>query len=394
MLSKINRCIFNMTELITLLFLSYFSNNLNSGFCIAYALLLIILFYIKLKFTTCETEISGELTAAVLLCEYSAIFLRYAELSLKLYMIQALIIIILISALFSIALIKETSFDVQSLTKTVLVLGSILLFISIIANKNTWAIELTKLIFVCTIILFSKRTDSQIPILISAVLSCAVLAIFIREFGTAMVIALSTLIMTAVNNRSPKLTATILILSTVTLSVWFFIYHYDSLYHALYNNAPSFSKPALERLFFDYDPESDQIVLINNVIDCRGFKSEFFLLIKPTNFVNLIPNSISETTGVTDYMFSLMLFFNGKLLSAIVILISSVSYISAIAVKRCKSNLIVPIILLTQSLVHICGNRLIFPFTGVPLIFVSYAPAAILCSLTMIIISAVNDKEE
>ena len=393
-LSKLNRYIFNMTEIITLLFLSYFSNHLGNGFCIAYALLLIALFYTKLKFVTYETEIPGELTAAFFLCEYSMIFLKYAELPINLYIRQASISIILLFILFSITVVKESSFDVENLTRIVLFSGSVLFLVSVLVHKSTWAIELSKLIFVCTVILFSRRTESQLPILISAALSCVVLMLFVKEMGTAMVIGITTLILIVINNQSTKLTVILLVLSASVLMIWSFIYFNDNIYHMLYHIAPSYFKQALERLFFDYDTESAQIALINNVIDSRGVKNEFFLLIKPTNFVNLIPNSNSETTGVADYIFSLMLFFNGKFLSAVIVFLSAIPYISSIAVRRRKSNLVVPLLILVQCLVHICGNRLIFPFTGVPMIFISYAPAAVLCSLMMLIVSAVTDREE
>ncbi|MBR1459217.1 MAG: hypothetical protein IJ595_07535 [Oscillospiraceae bacterium] len=231
---------------------------------------------------------------------------------------------------------------------------------------KVWCIAFTEAVFVSAILLLPQH---PLSVLAALAVSGAML-LLVGETGTAMVLILTAAALLLLHGS--MLTKYLTCLTGATsFAAWVFVYLNDGMYQRLWRlSADASWRRMLQRLFFDYQ-NTDQLVLLRRLAD-RGLRDRLFLLIAPAEPVQIVTNSTSTYTAVSDFCYSLMQFSMG-FYPMILVAAAIILYAAAVNHHRHSRLAVIPLLLLFQTVIHVFGNKMLFPFSGIPLPFLSYA---------------------
>lgn len=428
---NINNYIFYYGEFIAIAILFYFWNVINPIFFFVYLAFLIAIIFTKhlwLKKIEVPTKKFSLLPMAIFLMEFFVIFIAYTGIYEDTPIYKRTDIIVAVAGIIS--LLLSTAFTNSKIFSEIFVVGVVagLLFsalldkISFMHGLNGVFVEVCKAIFSIIVILVVKKFPEKNIIKIS--LGMAFLAFMylfvLNEYGTFTVIIASYFIYLISEGRKKTIFFAILGIMMI-YTVWAIIYKNDNIYAAIRKAVESinvdddsilskvlpnlFKEPdklksyketvltALSRLFFDYSEDS-QLVMLNDISLGRKFIFEVLKLTSPSKYVKIVSFETSNTTAEADYLFSVMTYSIGKIYTCIITFSILAYYCISINKNIDNPSRIIPIILISQTIIHITGNIMLFPFTGIPYPFLSHGATSLLCNILMIFILTKYEADE
>lgn len=394
-MQRITISLFHWSELINLGILFLFYDVIDHTFLYIYAAVLFAAGTIKIiarvKQTPFLIEIEEYLhdcsviTFVVFLSEFSLIFLTYTGVSVKLPFIITLAGI----ALAAILLVCSKKIKI-SFIKPVLIVTAIAALCTLILHKFSISTELIKLSFILSLIILFDHRDSYLGGLILLLISC-VLLFLNHEAGSSFILLLSYDIF-CLTSDSKKVRRVALITTAVVVTVWVLIFFtplydlIDGLIDTVFSCKPSICTSLhnmMNRLFFRYK-STDQLPLLHSLINGQSTITKLTCIFSPAPFTEIVKFETGESTSSADYLFSLILFFLGPIAGIILSSLSMLFYSNSIRKNYESEYRIIPITLLSQTLIHICGNLMLLPFTGIPYPFLSHGASSLLISFLLV----------
>ena len=404
---KYDRYIFCYGELVNIAAALYFGRVVSRTFFVVYIAMLLLLLVLKNTMLRPQEKYADKTSLvgmSLIVMEFSILFLVYTKQSVlkeTAVMLTACVVIYMI--------FKDHDFG-HCRFWLVSVLFIAALAVSVKLRKNTWTIELTKLLFVWSSLLLLDSRRVLLIFLPLAVCS-GMMMIFAKEFGTVMVLSLAAVLMCILSkDRAAVITG--IVLCAAGLGIWLLIYDSDIVFSRVSDLAGSDHRVSLQRLFFKYE-DDDQLVLINKMITDRNDLSAVFspcsdislkrrglelgryilsVMISPPAYTELV-SAASSSTAAADYMYSIMCY-----VSPVYSFIITSMFIHALfrSVNRnIGSELkLIPLILLAQSMVHILSNLMLFPYTGIPMPFLSHGPASLAVNVCMLCMLSNRENNE
>lgn len=404
-LKKYDRYVFYYGELVNIAAALYFVRVVNKAFCIVYiAMLLFLLFLKNILFRSHDNyaDRTSLLGISLLLMEYSLLFLTYADQSV----IKEIVVMLIACAMIWMVLKDHDFIHIKSIVFIALFL------LALAFKKTTWSIELIKLLFVwSSLYLLDGRRVLWIFVPLAV---CSLMLIFLAsEYGTVMVLAFTAVLMCMLS-RDRVAVITGVVICAAVLGIWLVIYNSTTAYQWVSSLVDNDHHVTLQRLFFVYK-EDDQLVMINKMIVSRNDLSGVFspgsgmslkrrcldigryvlsTMISPPTYTELV-SSASSSTATADYMYSLMCYAS-PVYSFIMMAVFILALFRSIN-RNINSELkIIPLILLGQSMIHIFSNLMLFPYTGIPMPFLSHGPASLTLNVGMLYILSkceINNEE-
>lgn len=408
-LDKYDIYIFYYGELVNIAAALYFGRVVNRVFNFIYIAFLLLLLVLKNTMLRPQEKYAYKTSLvgiSLMLIEFSLLFLTYTGL----FVLKETVIMLTACIMFYMILKHHNFRHYHYLAIAGLFL--LALTISIKIRKNTWTIELIRLLFVWSSIYLLDGRRTLWILIPSAV--CSILMFYLaEELGTVMVLTLTSLLM-CILSRDKASRIIGVVLCAVLLGVWLVIYSSGTAYQWVISLVGSERRVTMQRLFFNYK-QDDQLVMINKIIVGRNDLSGVFspgsgmsfkrrcldigryilsTMISPPAYTELLSAVSSSTTSAEDYMYSLMCYF-----CPLYCFIMTIMFIIALfrsLNRNSNSNLkIIPLILLWQSIIHILSNLMLFPFTGIPMPFLSHGPTSLALNFGMVcILSNYETTEE
>ncbi|MBQ9695119.1 MAG: hypothetical protein IJV58_01680 [Oscillospiraceae bacterium] len=345
-------------EVLALIVLAYFSPHLSVVFTCMYGLALTAgAVWKQLHPPMSPSTLTGLCT---FLGEISGIFMAYEHAPLFCVFITGFFVVFF-------RLIRNAPALPGVRTNALLLLiGSLAGYLIGAFVGKVWCIAFTEAVFVSAILLLPQH---PLSVLAALAVSGAML-LLVGETGTAMVLILTAAALLLLHGS--MLTKYLTCLTGATsFAAWVFVYLNDGMYQRLWRlSADASWRRMLQRLFFDYQ-NTDQLVLLRRLAD-RGLRDRLFLLIAPAEPVQIVTNSTSTYTAVSDFCYSLMQFSMG-FYPMILVAAAIILYAAAVNHHRHSRLAVIPLLLLFQTVIHVFGNKMLFPFSGIPLPFLSYA---------------------
>ena len=346
-------------EVLALIVLAYFAPHLSGAFSLVYAAVLTsAAVWKQLHPPMSPSTLTGLCT---FLAENSGIFMAYEHAPLFCVFITGFFV-------FFFRLIRNAPALPGVRTNALLLLvGSLAgYFIGAFVGKTVWSIAFTEAVFVSGILLLPHNPLS----VLAALAFSGAMLLLVGETGTAMVLILTAgaLLLLHGSMLTKYLTC---LAGLASFAAWAFVYLEGGIYQSLWRlSADASWRRMLQRLFFDYQ-NTDQLVLLRRLAD-RGMRDRLFLLIAPAEPVQIVTNSTSTYTAVSDFCYSLMQFSMG-FYPMILVAAAIILYAAAVNHHRHSRLVVIPLLLLFQTVIHVFGNKMLFPFSGIPLPFLSYA---------------------
>ena len=394
-LQKITISLFHWSELINLGILFLFYDVIDHTFLYIYAAVLFATGTIKIIARVKETPFLIEIeeylhdcsviTFVVFLSEFSLIFLTYTGVSVKLPFIITLAGI----AMAAILLVCSKKIKV-SFIKPVLIISAIAALSTLILHQFSISTELIKLSFILSLVFLFDHRDSYLGGLILLLISC-VLLFLNHEAGSSFILLLSYDIFCFTSDKKKVRKAT-LITTAAIFTVWALVYFtplydmIDGLIDAVFSSKPSICSSLhniMSRLFFHYS-STDQLPLLHSLINSQNMITKLTSIFSPAPFTEIVKFETGESTSSADYLFSLILFFLGPIAGIILSGFSMIIYSGSIKKNYESEYRIIPITILSQTLIHICGNLMLLPFTGIPYPFLSHGASSLLISFLLV----------
>ena len=392
---KLTISLFHWSEYINLGILFLFYDVIDHTFLYIYGAVLFAVGTLKIVARIKETpffiEIEDRLndcsliSFVVFLSEFSLIFLTYTQVSVKL----PFIITFAGMVLGTLLLLYVENIKI-SFVKLMLIITLIATLGSLILHKFNISTELIKLSFILSLIFLFDHRESYIGGLILLLASCALL-ILNHESGSCFILLLGydVFCFTSDNKKVQKIA---LIITLAVIAVWaivFFTPLYDlieELIDTAFSNRPlirSSLHNIMNRIFFHYST-TDQLSLLHSLINGRSMITKLTCTFSPSPFTEIVKFETGESTSSADYFFSLILFFLGPIAGIILSGLSVLFYSNSIRKSIESEYRIIPIILLSQTMIHIGGNMMLLPFTGIPYPFLSHGSSNLVISFLLI----------
>ena len=427
----LKKLMFRYSEVIPLFFLLSCRQVLPSTFFTYYLTFLAIIFLIKLHI--CNNQYLPEpiLATALMLTETSMIFIRYsfeAMDSVYKFLLLSMMLIMLISISY---ISKYVGNRVSSISDIQLYIISIILTIGggisiSFTSRRHDGIEIFKdlniFLFMITLLHISKgkqrRTRNTIIsilgfmlVLFLPVSPLIIMLFFCKELGTIMVMILTDLIallIYSIVKHEWKLLLIAILIIICLITGWIILYCSPAkqmiLKTALQNITGHDFSQQLNRIFIRY-AKTDQIQLTNDICFSLLYdesKSKVDILIDmitrfftAPNYREIVSHETNAFSSSADYAFSVMS-YTTPFFSFFIVTISIVTLVVATIKSVIKKHVtfVIPLTLLITSFVHICGNLLVFPFTGIPLPFISYAKSSLVCTVFVVLFYAYAEMYE
>lgn len=392
---KLTISIFHWSEYINLGILFLFYDVIDHTFMYIYAVVLFVTGTLKIIARIKETPFFIEIedylhdcsliSFIVFLSEFSLIFLTYTQVSVKLPFIITFAGIGLGAVLLMCGKNIKISF-----VKLMLIITLIATIGSLILHKFSISTELIKLSFILSLIFLFDHRESYIGGLILLLASC-VLLILNHESGSCFILLLGydVFCFTSDNKKVRKIALIITIAVIIVWGLIFFTPLYDLieiLIDTIFSDRPGIRTSLhniMNRIFFHYST-TDQLPLLHSLINGQSMITKLTCTFSPSPFTEIVKFETGESTSSADYLFSLLLFFLGPIAGIILSGLSVFFYSSSIMNNIESEYRIIPIILLSQTMIHICGNMMLLPFTGIPYPFLSHGSSNLMISFLLV----------
>lgn len=364
----------NYGELLALAVLCYFSGHLSLWFTLPFGAVLCVIAILKASHPLpSETSLAGVCSFAA---EVSCIFVvGYYHGPSSILIVSALGIALLLMVLTGIIELPETSV----LARAALILGGLGYFAAFLFGKNVAAIACVWLIFAGCILLLPDNWLVTGGVLVG----CSILLLVVRETGTIMVLVISALFYLLMTGDR-KLRYVLLAGTGATGAAWVGVWFYDPLFRKVYalSDSETFHR-CVQRVWLNFTPD-DQISMISQ-LSRRPLRETVLLLAAPAERADILLYDTAHYSVLSDYVYDLATFSSGfyAVLFAVILV---VSYAWCIYRHRMDKLSIIPIMLMVQSSVHIMGNLMCAPFTGLPMPFISFANFQLIVSFGMLIL--------
>ncbi len=406
---KTDSLLFHWSEFLNLAVLCAFYSTIDRTFFWLYGVFLMSVGIMKLwgryiesrRYRTALDSVTEHCTLlgyVMALSEFALIFLTYTQISV----VSEFVVIAAFFAAFAGYFAFSDLPDTGKIKLIVLIVSSAALLFCFVCRNFSWTTELARLVFVMSLIMLFERRESY---LLGTLLMMAAAAVMLlnHEGGTVFALVLAFDVF-CVTSDVPKVRRIALILTGIAFLGWLIIFLSPALYQMLYDTVSQvFSGDdsstratihnTMQRMFFRYE-STDQLMLINRLIRSRSKMEWFTALFSIEPYVEIIAYENGGSTSSADYVFSLIMYHLGPLVGFL-LAVSGVMYYSRSVIRHSSDAYrMIPVLLLTQTLVHTLGNLMLTPFTGVPYIFLSHGGASLLCNFVMIALLTDHELKE
>lgn len=417
-MNKTCRFIFQYNEVISILMLCSCYKQLPTILAISFLIFFLILFTLKqiveYKQKNKYEDKNILIPAPMLMTEISAIFITYSYGKIVWYYYLFFIISITILFLFYYfpsgfqEKIEKIFYNLENKETLMFILsffliftGCILPFLPFISDGHI-SIEFFKFSNILVMISFgiiinyrSKKKKSFIIALIIWLSTFTSMIFVAKELGSCMVMIISDIIflfILFIEKKNILYAALIIIITIFFIKIYMYIHDNKQETIELLVNQSKNYKLQIKRIFFMYS-KNNQIIVVNNIafddiknIDKATIAKWLLKFFKFPEYREIVPHENDSFTSSADYLFSIFFYAN----PIAIILISSffaITLIVSIVKNFDKVYSIVPIFLLVQFSIHILGNTLQFPYTGITYPFLSYGPLSLIeCTSSVILL--------
>ena len=372
---RLSKVFTRYAEVFSLAVLLYFSDQLSLWFTIPFAAVLGIIAFLKSRHELpAEASLVG---MGTFLSEVSCIFLAYYRAPVTgSLVITGVGVAVLLLIKRGVIVLPET----RLLSAGILFLGAVGYVVSaFVLGSSVAAIAMVWLIFAGAVMLL----PDSLLVMTAALAVCGVLLLGVGEAGTILVLVVSALVYQIVTgNFRRQIIASAA--SAAGLGAWFAVYTSDFLFRRVSAlSAREDYYRAVQRLFCNYS-EGDQIPLICNLAR-RPKQEALLLLFAPAEPADILGFDTADFTAVADYAYDLARFSTG-FYAMILVIIVTVCYLRSIWQHRRSRQAMIPIMLLVQTVIHVFGNCMIGPFSGLPLPFFSYGNNQLIVGMLLLIV--------
>ena len=394
---KINLSLFHWSEIINLGILCFFYDVINHWFFYIYGTVLLCIGVWKIfarigQYAVFENigdsiQRCSLLSYIIFLSEFSLIFLCYTEVSISVPFIVT----------FSLTALMILYINFQERINTGFVVP--MFFISLTALvifflMRTFSIttELIKITFVLGLIWLFDYRESYLGGFIMLII-CCILLVLNGESGSCFILMLGYDIF-CFSSGEKKVIKTAGIITSLVIIAWLIIFStplYDIIYDMItkilgkHESICDSLHNSMKRVFFHYS-STDQLPLLHSLINNQNIINKLTCTFSPAVFTEIVKYETGSTTSSADYCFSLILYFLGPISGFIIAFSSLTAYSLSIRKNFSGRYRIIPLILYSQTLIHVFGNMMIFPFTGIPYPFLSFGNANLIINFAMIFI--------
>lgn len=401
---NINLAIFHWSEIINLGILCLFYNVIDHTFFYIYALILLSVGTLKIFagvknisfFSDIESGMKKNsliMNYSVFLAEFSLIFLKYTKINVT---ITVVLTAVLIFAMYAYLFVIRSDKDIILLLLVLSVIALMVMIpLNVFSEKKLFfniATELIKLSFVMGLIFLFRFRESYLIGLVILGAACILLLIN-RELGSGFVLLFGYDIF-CLSSKEKKVRKTALIITVITVFMWLAVF-LTPLYDVFYNMVTHIFSwnqdicdqihTAMQRMFFHYSA-TDQLPLVHSLINGRNIITKLTCTFSPSEFTEIIKYETGSTTSSADYCYDLILFYLGPITGILLAVSSFIVYLNGTVRSFHNKYSIIPIVLFSQTFIHVFGNIMIFPFTGIPYPFLSFGNANLIINFIMVVI--------
>lgn len=408
--------LYKYSEVVAIMLLIYFIRVIPLSFVVIYGAFLIAVCITKNYFLAINGDkpSSGSLLLPLcqMLTEVMTVFITYnlGTLSLTRYAMIAAVITAFSIMYTASASGRDFNFNIEP--RHFFIAGSVLLIAGFVislrrttAHQSIEIFRTANFFFVMAGTLYAVNKDSKYIFYTIMCAAAAIVPLFLillrcHEIGTIMYVVLSDflfLLILSIILRNWFSVGLILLISAGIFLAWLYLYNTPSaqeLLNAALNDwlGHDFSDQ-MSRLFIRYR-SSDQLAYLNQIVfgSVQGEslnKTEVVLswapkLFAPMSYTEIVSWEDNAFTSAADYACSTM-FFTNPIFSAVLFIGTIAVYVREIIHSVKRVTFLIPLGLLVCSLTHILGNLLLFPFTGVPLPFLSYGWSSLITNTIIVI---------
>ncbi|MCR4889966.1 MAG: hypothetical protein K5979_12425 [Ruminococcus sp.] len=405
---------------------------LPKTFTVGYLVFLGVCWFIKNRWLNSKTNSyrmsipDSILGLALMLSETSVVFLEYSLGKLStIYFI--LLIVIILSLLISFRLMlyteKHDSLAIKVIIKwagfAALLIGFGTGLIKSIRHDSIEVFRVSDILLMifCAIHYFNHNNYSTWKRAMKALIYLVVLPslpifgliLLSHELGTVMVLALTYLfflLIMGIATHKWAISGSVVFILVLLVAVWINLYNNPSrqvLIEAFLENITGHNfTQQLNRIFIRY-ADFEQITLTNDIAfgkllyDNRGktaiIADMVLRFMSAPEYREIVPFEDNHYTSSADFCFSVFTYTN-PIFSIVIFSLSMIIYLKSIVnsiAKEC-TTFIIPLSIFIIQFVHIAGNMLVFPFTGIPTPYLSYGKTAVLANAFLAILYVVVEK--
>ena len=400
---KLNLSLFHWSEIINLGILCFYYDVIDHVFFFIYGIVLLGVGAWKIfarisqvsRFENIEYSVQrcSLLSYIIFFSEFSLIFLCYTEISMFLPFVCTIVFIPLI-------IFFEEKINV-SVVVPLFFFALLALAAAFMAKSFNITTELVKITFVLGLLWLFDYKESYLGGFFILLAGCVLL--FVNgEAGSCFILLLGYDVFCLFSNKS-KVSKAALIITILCVIMWFLIIFVTPLYDLMYDMVTKICGSHehireqihnfMSRTFFHYS-STDQLPLLHSLINGQNIINKLTCTFSPAEYTEIVKYENGASTSSADYCFSLVLYFLGPISACLLFFSSVYVYISSTIRNFNNRYRIIPIVLCSQTIIHVLGNMMILPFTGIPYPFLSFGNANLIINFVMIFVLAHAELKE